>query len=321
MNGLSLCSGIGGIDLGLRLAVPSYRTVCHVEIDARCQDVLLARMADGLLDRARIWGDLKAFDGREWRGVDLVHGGYPCQPFSAAGKRRGADDPRHLWPHIRGIVDAVGPEWCLFENVAGHLSRGAPEVVSDLVAMGYRVAFGLFTASELGGSHERKRLFILGHRDVLAASSVQGGEPDAGRAGGGRAGVPVCGGLRRPGEQAPPRIAAVVGPWPPPPRDPDWRDVVAADASLAPWVDVGGEPRVNPTFVEWLMGFPRGWTEGVPRATRLAMLGNAVVPAMAALAWSELSAAFLHGEIPQEIWPSSGRRVTVTCLNCVDRSP
>jgi site-specific DNA-cytosine methylase len=270
MNGLSLCSGIGGIDLGLRLAAPSYRTVCHVEIDARCQDVLLARMADGLLDRARIWGDLKAFDGREWRGVDLVHGGYPCQPFSAAGKRRGADDPRHLWPHIRGIVDAVGPEWCLFENVAGHLSRGAP---------------------------------------------------DAGRAGGGRAGVPVCGGLRRPGEQAPPRIAAVVGPWPPPPRDPDWRDVVAADASLAPWVDVGGEPRVNPTFVEWLMGFPRGWTEGVPRATRLAMLGNAVVPAMAALAWSELSAAFLHGEIPQEIWPSSGRRVTVTCLNCVDRSP
>jgi DNA (cytosine-5)-methyltransferase 1 len=286
-HGLSLCSGIGGIDLGLRLAVPTYRTVCHVEIEPACQDLLLARMAGRLLDRAPIWGDLKRFDGRAWRGlVDVVHGGYPCQPFSTAGSRRGADDARHLWPHIAAIVAAVEPQWCLFENVAGHLSLGASDVVRDLAAMGYRVALGFFTASELGAPHERERLFILAHPDTGAPAEAQGRWPVVDGDRGGRTCVDPLG-------PADPGVAAVGYPaaWPPGPRDLAWRDVAAADPTLAPGVDEGGRQVTNLEFVEWLMGFPRGWTAGLGREARLDALGNAVVPLVAALAWEELTAA------------------------------
>lgn len=84
-------------------------------------------------------------------------------------------------------------------------------------------------------------------------------------------------------------------PWPPDRTDPGWREVLAVDPSLSPSVEEGGRPRLNPAFVEWLMGFPRGWTEGASRDVRLRMLGNAVVPAVAALAWRELSAALERG--------------------------
>jgi DNA (cytosine-5)-methyltransferase 1 len=298
MNGLSLCSGVGGIDLGLRLAFPGYKTICHVEVEPSCQGVLLARMDDGVLDRAPIWGDLKRFDARPWRGlVDVVHGGYPCQPFSVAGKRRGADDPRHLWPHIERVVRECEPESCLFENVGGHLSLGASEVVRDMVDMGFRVAMGFFTASELGAPHARERLWILGHAAVQRHASHADRRTDAERPSGGRARVQTVGGgadeVRR--EEAVPtasRVAAVgyPSPWPQRPGDPAWRDVIARDPSLSPAVDEGGRVRLNPEFVEWLMGFPRGWTAPLSRNARLRMLGNAVVPYVAALAWTELSA-------------------------------
>lgn len=165
MDSLSLCSGIGGLDLGLRLAVPGYRTVCYVEIDPSCKDVLLARMVDGFLDRAPIADDLKRFDARPWRGlVDLVHGGYPCQPFSTMGQRRGDKDSQYLWPEVARVVGECEPEWCLFENVGGHISLGASEAVRDLVGMGFRVAMGTFTAAELGAPHERERLYHRGPR-------------------------------------------------------------------------------------------------------------------------------------------------------------
>lgn len=279
MDSLSLCSGIGGLDLGLRLAVPNYRTVCYVENDSTCQDVLRARMADGLLDPAPLWGDLKLFDARPWRGlVDLVHGGYPCQPFSTEGRRRGADDDRYLWPAVRDVVRDCEPEWCLFENVDGHLSLGASEVVRDLVGMGFRVAMGTFTAAECGAPHERKRLYILAHADPLRG---RGPEPD-------HRGALV--------EHPRPYPRA----WPPRPRDPDWRRVVTLDPSLAPKVEEEDGWQLNPAFAEWLMGFPRGWTEGFERVARLKMLGNAVVPCMAALAWEELSLAVNRPEIVEE---------------------
>jgi DNA (cytosine-5)-methyltransferase 1 len=315
VHALSLCSGIGGLDLGLSLAVPNYRTVCYAEIDASCQDLLLARMAGGVLDRAPIWGDLKQFDARPWRGlVDLVHGGYPCQPFSVAGNRRGAEDPRHLWPHIAGIVEAVEPEWCLFENVANHLLLGAPAVVRDLGRLGYRVALGFFTAAELGAPHKRERLFILAHADAhrlhgptpaevrdTFSEGFDGGrwedEAVAGAAAMVRPGPAVAvRPERRPALELRPDVPEVWRPrwgypglWPPRRVDswPAWRGVRAVDPSLVLRDDAG----LNPTFVEWMMGFPRGWTEGVGRAARLGALGNAVVPAAAALAWRELSAA------------------------------
>lgn len=125
-------------------------------------------MADAALDPAPVWDDVATFDGTPWRGkVHLVSGGYPCQPFSCAGHRRGKDDPRHLWPHIRRIVAEIEPEWCFFENVEGHLDLGAADVFQDLQGMGYSVKAGLFSALEVGASHLRRRLFILAHADKV----------------------------------------------------------------------------------------------------------------------------------------------------------
>ena len=166
MHVLSLCSGAGGLDLGLQIALPSGRTIGLVERDAFAAAVLVARMLDGSLDDAPIWDDVATFDGRPWRGaVDIVTAGYPCQPFSVAGKRRGTDDPRHLWPHVARIIGEVEPPFVFLENVAHHLRLGFPEVAAGLVGMGYRLAAGLFTAAEVGAPHKRERLFILAIRE------------------------------------------------------------------------------------------------------------------------------------------------------------
>ena len=166
MHVLSLCSGAGGLDLGLQIALPSARTIGLVERDAFAAAILVARMRDGSLDDAPIWDDVGTFDGRPWRGaVDFLAAGYPCQPFSVAGKRRGADDPRHLWPHVARIIGEIKPPFVFLENVAHHLRLGFPEVASGLVGMGYRLAAGLFTAAEVGAPHRRERLFILAIRE------------------------------------------------------------------------------------------------------------------------------------------------------------
>ncbi|MEM8541901.1 MAG: DNA cytosine methyltransferase [Pseudomonadota bacterium] len=165
-TGISLCAGVGGLELGLHVAEPRYRTVCFVEREAFTASVLVARMADKTLDQAPIWDDVKSFDGSPWRGrVHILSAGYPCQPFSFSGRRKGKNDPRHLWPDIKRIVDEIKPEWCFFENVDGHLNLGAAEVFKDLREMGYSPKAGLFSALETGASHLRKRLFILAHAD------------------------------------------------------------------------------------------------------------------------------------------------------------
>jgi DNA (cytosine-5)-methyltransferase 1 len=173
LNLLSVCAGYGGIDLGLRIAEPSARTVCYMEIEATVASILAARFQDGTLDEAPIWSDLRTFRGRAWRGaVDIIAAGYPCQPFSCAGKQRGKEDPRYLWPQIARIIREVEPEWVFLENVANHLRIGFSEVQAELRGMGYRVACGLFSAEEVGAPHLRLRLFALAH---CASFSRSGG--------------------------------------------------------------------------------------------------------------------------------------------------
>ena len=163
---LSLCSGAGGLELGLKLALPGCKTVCYVEGEAYAASQLAARMEDETMDAAPVWSDVKTFDPKPWRGcVDIITAGYPCQPFSIAGSKRAEEDPRHLWPYIKDIVSVVEPELCFFENVSHHLRLGFEQVHDDLRSMGYSVAAGLFTAEEVGATHKRERLFILAYRD------------------------------------------------------------------------------------------------------------------------------------------------------------
>src|SRR5438876_10603353 len=107
---LSLCAGGGGLDRGFQMATPSARTVCYVEREAFAISYLVREMEAKRLDTAPCWTDVRTFDGKQWRGlVDCILAGYPCQPFSTAGKRRGHRDPRHLWPEIARIISEVSP--------------------------------------------------------------------------------------------------------------------------------------------------------------------------------------------------------------------
>lgn len=159
---LSFCPGIRGIERGLERIFRSVRTCAYVEIEAFIVENLLAAMEEGLVDTAPIWTNLKTFNPKPFRGkVDGIIGGYPCQPFSLAGKREGENDPRHLWPFIREHVRTIQPGWCFFENVSGHLTLGFDVVKAELEEMGYFVEAGIYTAEEVGAPHRRERLFIL----------------------------------------------------------------------------------------------------------------------------------------------------------------
>lgn len=259
MNVLALCAGIGGLELGIKLAHPPARCVCYVEGEAYAAAVLVRRMEEGCLDEAPVWSDVKTFDGKPWCGVvDCVSAGYPCQPFSIAGKRLGEDDPRHLWPDISRIVREVRPSLCFFENVPHHLRLGFKEVRAELCSMGYRVAAGLFTAEEVGAPHKRERLYIMAHSDRsgLERPKPTGTEtsqqPAAGRLGQLCAGLPTF----------PPRRGEAY-PW-------SESYPILAESSIRR-VDDGSACTPH----------------------RIRSLGNSVVPLVAAYAWTTLATA-LH---------------------------
>ena len=172
-NIISFCTGYGGLELGIRRAGVDVRTVCNVEIETFVQANLAAKIEEGRMDNAPIWTDLKTFPAREFRGkVHGLIGGYPCQPFSSAGKRQGEKDPRHLWPYLLKHVRAIRPVWCFWENVAGHTTMGLWRVLSDLEEEGYRVETGIFSAEEVGAPHQRKRVFILAYRDCEGSQGM-----------------------------------------------------------------------------------------------------------------------------------------------------
>lgn len=160
---IAFCAGYGGIERGLDLARVEHRVIAYVEIEAFAIANLVSKMESGLLPPAPIYTDIKTFPAHLFRGkVSILTGGYPCQPFSAAGKRAGKDDPRHLWPHIRRHIEAIRPARCFFENVEGHISLGLSSVISDLEEDGYLTTWGIFSAREVGAPHQRKRVYIMG---------------------------------------------------------------------------------------------------------------------------------------------------------------
>jgi len=178
----SLCTGYGGLDLAV----------------AQVLNVAPAWVADPDPGAAAIlahhWptvpnlGDITTVAWEDVPPVDIVTGGYPCQPFSVAGKRKGTSDARHIWPNIAHALRVLRPRYAFFENVANHLRLGFADVLADLAALGFDAEWTTVRASDVGAPHQRRRLFVLAvAQDADRATRDQWRDAASGQAEGGRA--------------------------------------------------------------------------------------------------------------------------------------
>ena len=166
MNELSLFTGAGGGVLGTHHLL-GWKTCGYVEWNEYCQRVIAARIADGYLTSAPIFTDVREFvqsgAAEQYRGIaDVVAAGFPCQPFSVAGKQLAANDERNMWPATRDVIRIVQPTSVLLENVPGLVSCGyIGTVIADLAALGYVGRWGVIGAADAGAPHKRDRLWIV----------------------------------------------------------------------------------------------------------------------------------------------------------------
>lgn len=161
MNVLDLFSGIGGFSLGLHRA--GMNTVAFCEIEPYPQAVLRKNFPG-----VPIYDDVRTVTAERLHAdgidtVDLICGGFPCQPFSVAGQQRGKDDDRHLWPEMFRIISETKPTWVIGENVTGFVSMALCEVSADLESIGYEVQPFIIPACAVNAHHRRDRVWVVAH--------------------------------------------------------------------------------------------------------------------------------------------------------------
>ena len=180
MRSLSLFTGAGGGLLGTLLL--GWTHVGYVEYDNHCQKNIAQRIRDGILDAAPIYGDIRAFIDAGYAAsytgmVDVITAGFPCPPFSIAGKRAGEDDERNMWPSTIECIRIVRPRYALLENVPGLLSIGYfQRILGDLAEAGYDAEWCVLGASDIGACHHRKRSWVLAYSDGTGCGERWGAE-------------------------------------------------------------------------------------------------------------------------------------------------
>jgi DNA (cytosine-5)-methyltransferase 1 len=306
----SLCTGYGGLDMAVE-AYFNAETVWVSEIDKYARNVINQRINKPNL------GDLKVINWAEVEPIDILTAGYPCQPFSHAGDRKGSQDERHLWPYIKEIISHLRPSYVVLENVAGHLSLGFDQVLADLTKIGYDATWQIVRASDVGAPHQRKRLLVIAnpevqrsgrHTDAVPwqspkfrgniqfASNTNGNAHTQPRRA--NRGISEQGDRLRNGQNEGQTRdeygsggATIIGNTndeykPHDGQMPQLRSRFATRREMsmqtAPnTLDQLG--RLNPEFVEYMMGLPVGWVTGIglPRTQQLKILGNGVVPQQA----------------------------------------
>ena len=172
---LDLFSGIGGFSLAASWT-GGIETVAFCEIEPYCQKVLHKHWPD-----VPIYPDIKQLRGEDIGSVDIVCGGFPCQPFSCAGKQRGKEDDRYLWPEMFRVIQETKPTWVIGENVANFVNMGLDDCVLDLEGEGYEVQPFIIPACAINAPHRRDRIWIVGYSKGNHAQ--QSKECDAGRKG------------------------------------------------------------------------------------------------------------------------------------------
>lgn len=296
----SLCTGYGGLDLAVE-RVLGGSMVWYSEFEKHPSTLLAARFP-GIPNL----GDLTKIDWAAVPPIDILTGGYPCQPFSVAGKRLGEHDPRHLWPHIREAIRILRPRLTVLENVAGHRRNGFGRVLGDCAEDGLHVRWVSVRASDVGAPHQRERLFFT----VTDPDSQRREEPGLPRdskpaipeSDSGVGLLPAAadtGGVGRErgsatsveadrSQSATDRLCPVVwGEYEPAIHR--WEQLTRpAPAPTEP--NKNGKPRLTAAFDEWMMGLPEGWVTDIdiPYGAKIKLCGNGVVPQQAELALRQL---------------------------------
>lgn len=152
----SLCTGYGGLDMAVEAYFGAYTVWC-AEYDKYASELIEENF--GYLNH----GDISKIEWSSVEPIDILTAGYPCQPFSHAGQRKGVDDERHIWPHIKEAVRVLRPKFVILENVRGHLSLGLDRVLGDLTELGYDARWKVIRASEVGAPHQRARVFVVAY--------------------------------------------------------------------------------------------------------------------------------------------------------------
>ena len=157
---LDLFSGIGGFSLGLE-ATGGFETVAFCDIDKYSKKVLKKQWPN-----VKQYEDIKELNYGRLKTdgigpIDIITGGYPCQPFSIAGRKKGEEDPRHLWPEYFRLIKELRPSWVIGENVSGHIKLGLDTVLENLESEGYSARTFSISASSVGAKHQRERIWIV----------------------------------------------------------------------------------------------------------------------------------------------------------------
>jgi DNA (cytosine-5)-methyltransferase 1 len=303
----SLCTGTGALDMAVE-RVLGGEMVWYSEFEKHPSTLLEARFP-GIPNL----GDLTKIDWASLPEIDILTGGYPCQPFSVAGKQLGEKDPRHIWPNIREAIRILRPRITLLENVAGHRRLGFDRVLGDCAEDGLDVQWVSVRASDVGAPHQRERLFFVvtdpsrsdvrehtGGSSAEEAGSHSGDGPedhhgirpsqvrwetasDAERLGCER-------GSAAPGQTEGPQSAVDGlcsvnwGDYEPAIRR--WEHVLGRPAPTPTEPNKNGRPRLAAAFDEWMMGLPAGWITDIdiPYGAQIKLCGNGVVPQQAELA-------------------------------------
>lgn len=279
MKLLSLCTGYGGLDLAAEAYFGAELIGC-ADID---------KSASIAIDKhfgVPNYGDIRNIVNLDIE-FDILTAGYPCQPFSHAGQRRGLNDERHIWPHIAEIIGKFRPGIVVLENVRGHLSLGFREVLADLARLGYDAKWRIVRASDVGAPHQRARLFVIAYPNGIgwgSASSI----PEIGNSDHSphtkERGISaqcctnsarVCQNAGNAIHQQRPhnRKMSELG----------RRFASRREMHMRSVPDPMVNGKLNPKFVEYMMGLPEGWVTDLPisRNQQFKLLGNGVVPQQA----------------------------------------
>jgi DNA (cytosine-5)-methyltransferase 1 len=170
---LDLFSGIGGFSLGLESA-GLVETVAFCDFDQYCQKVLKKNFPG-----VPVYGDVKELNHDKLKAdgidqIDIITGGYPCQPFSVAGRKKGEEDPRHVWPEMFRLIQELRPTWVIGENVGGHIKLGLDSVLENLESEGYSARTFSISASSIGANHKRERVWIVAHSNEMQRQFLRG---------------------------------------------------------------------------------------------------------------------------------------------------